>query len=113
MREAVAAICAGACRRTPIEILPGKPWSRSSRRLQQGTAVRELMTYPPFAGRRPIFIGDDITDESAFAVLPDFDGLPISVGRKVPGVELCFDGPTRRAPVARAIIPKATLLAAS
>jgi trehalose 6-phosphate phosphatase len=59
----------------------------------KGTAVRELMTYPPFAGRAPIFIGDDTTDEAAFEVVPEFKGLAISVGRKVPGVDAVFDTP--------------------
>jgi trehalose 6-phosphate phosphatase len=59
----------------------------------KGTAVRELMTYPPFAGRAPIFIGDDVNDEAAFEVLPDFKGFAISVGRKVPGVNAVFQTP--------------------
>lgn len=59
----------------------------------KGSAVRELMTFPPFAGRTPIFIGDDTTDEAAFEVLPDFNGLAISVGRQVPGVEAVFQTP--------------------
>jgi trehalose 6-phosphate phosphatase len=60
----------------------------------KGTAVRELMTYPPFAGRAPIFIGDDTTDEAAFDVVPEFDGLALSVGRKVPGVDGRFQSPS-------------------
>jgi trehalose 6-phosphate phosphatase len=59
----------------------------------KGTAVRELMTYPPFAGRAPIFIGDDTTDEDAFEVVPEFKGLSISVGRRVPGVDAVFETP--------------------
>ena len=59
----------------------------------KGTAVRELMTYPPFAGRAPIFVGDDTTDEAAFEVLPEFNGFAISVGRKVPGVNAVFQSP--------------------
>jgi len=35
----------------------------------------ELMTRGPFRGRRPFFIGDDVTDESVFAIMPDLDGL--------------------------------------
>jgi trehalose 6-phosphate phosphatase len=52
----------------------------------KGSAVRELMTFPPFVGRTPIFVGDDITDETAFAVMPEFHGVAISVGRRVPGI---------------------------
>jgi trehalose 6-phosphate phosphatase len=59
----------------------------------KGSAIRELMTYPPFAGRTPIFIGDDVTDESAFAVMPDFNGLAMSVGRKLPGIMRTFQSP--------------------
>jgi trehalose 6-phosphate phosphatase len=59
----------------------------------KGTAVRELMKHRPFAGRFPIFIGDDITDEAAFAVMPEFNGVAISVGRKVPGILGVFHSP--------------------
>jgi trehalose 6-phosphate phosphatase len=51
------------------------------------------MTHAPFAGRRPVFIGDDVTDEAAFAVLPEFDGIGISVGRDFPGTVANFPGP--------------------
>ena len=59
----------------------------------KATAVRELMTYPPFTDRRPIFIGDDVTDLGVFDVLPDFNGIGVSVGRRVAGVDACFDRP--------------------
>ena len=51
----------------------------------KGTGLRRIMAQPPFAGRRPIFLGDDVTDEDGFAVLPEFDGIGISVGRLLPG----------------------------
>ena len=60
----------------------------------KATAVRELMTMPPFAGRRPVFIGDDVTDLGVFEIVPDFDGIGISVGLSVPGVNACFERPT-------------------
>jgi trehalose 6-phosphate phosphatase len=60
----------------------------------KGTAIRELMSHPPFAGRRPVFVGDDTTDETAFAVMPEFDGLAVSVGRMVPGVAKRFETPS-------------------
>jgi len=77
-----------------FELLTGKAVIEvKSVGFDKGTAVRELMTHPPFAGRTPIFIGDDVTDEAAFEVLPEFKGYAISVGRKVPGVNAVFQTP--------------------
>ena len=59
----------------------------------KGTGIRELMKCAPFRGRQPIFIGDDVTDEAAFAVLPEFDGIGFSVGRELPGVAGFFQTP--------------------
>jgi trehalose 6-phosphate phosphatase len=56
--------------------------------------VRELMQHAPFKGRRPIFIGDDVTDEAAFAVLPEFNGVGFSVGREVQGIAGMFEQPS-------------------
>ena len=59
----------------------------------KGSAVRDLMTYPPFKGRAPIFVGDDRTDEDAFKVVPEFNGQAMSVGRKLPGIDKYFECP--------------------
>jgi len=78
-----------------IEVLPGKSVIEiKPAGFNKGSAVRELMRQPPFRGRRPLFIGDDKTDEAAFAVLPEFAGLGFSVGRMVPGVKGHFDAPS-------------------
>jgi trehalose 6-phosphate phosphatase len=77
-----------------FEILPGKfVLEVKPRGFDKGTGLREMMGYAPFAGRRPIFIGDDTTDRAAFAVLPDYDGIGFSVGGIVAGASYNFDGP--------------------
>ena len=60
----------------------------------KATGVLELMKHEPFKGRRPFFIGDDVTDESVFAIMPDLDGLAFSVGRRAKGVAAHFDAPS-------------------
>ena len=93
VREAVHTICAGFPQGL-LEILPGnKVIEVKQSGFDKGTAVRELMRFPPFAGRRPIFIGDDTTDEMVFPVLPEFGGIGFSVGRRVDGAAGCFDTP--------------------
>src|SRR5882757_6863745 len=78
----------------PIEVLPGKCVCEIKHSgFNKATGVRELMTHEPFKGRRPFFIGDDVTDESVFAIMPDLDGLAFSVGRRAQGVADHFDEP--------------------
>ena len=59
----------------------------------KGVAVCELMKSAPFAQRIPLFVGDDVTDESVFAVMPALGGFGYSVGWEVPGVSGTFGGP--------------------
>jgi trehalose 6-phosphate phosphatase len=79
----------------PIEILPGKCVCEIKHSgFTKATGVRELMTREPFKGRRPLFIGDDVTDETVFGIMPDYDGLAFSVGRRAHGVAGHFDAPS-------------------
>jgi trehalose 6-phosphate phosphatase len=79
----------------PIEVLPGKCVCEIKHSgFTKASGVRELMTHAPFKGRRPFFIGDDVTDESVFAIMPDMDGLACSVGRRAKGVAGHFDAPS-------------------
>ncbi|MCR0981737.1 trehalose-phosphatase [Roseomonas populi] len=45
----------------------------------KGGAVRRLMAIPPFQGRRPIFIGDDVTDEDGMAACAEYGGYGLRV----------------------------------
>jgi trehalose 6-phosphate phosphatase len=47
-------------------------------------AVRAFMEVPPFAGSRPVFIGDDVTDEDGFAAAEELGGFGILVGDRSP-----------------------------
>src|ERR1700709_2598257 len=79
----------------PIEVLPGKCVCEIKHSgFNKASGVLELMTHEPFKGRRPFFIGDDVTDESVFAIMPDLRGLSFSVGRRAKGVAGHFDAPS-------------------
>lgn len=78
----------------PVEILPGKlVVDIKPAAINKGSAVSDLMQYPPFAGRHPIFIGDDTTDLPVFGVIPKFGGRAYSVGGIVADVAGHFDTP--------------------
>src|SRR6266849_10023932 len=77
-----------------IEVLPGKCVCEIKHSgFNKATGVLELMAHEPFKGRRPIFIGDDVTDEAVFGIMPDLGGLAFSVGRRATGVADHFDEP--------------------
>lgn len=46
----------------------------------KGVALRRLAATVPFAGRRPVMVGDDTTDEDAILAAQDLGGLGIRVG---------------------------------
>jgi trehalose 6-phosphate phosphatase len=93
LQAAVVAMCDQMPAGT-VEVLPGKAVIEvKPARVGKASAVVELMKHAPFRGRRPIFIGDDVTDEPVFGVIPQFGGLGFSVGRIVAGVDGHFSRP--------------------
>lgn len=93
LNAAVAEVCARSAE-DAVEVLAGKAMVEvKPNRVSKAIAVRELMKYPPFAGRHPIFIGDDVTDEPVFGIIPEFGGMGFSVGHVAPGADGYFDRP--------------------
>lgn len=50
----------------------------------KGTAIERLMQTSPFAGRTPVYAGDDFTDEDGFMTINTLGGLSIIVGDRRP-----------------------------
>jgi trehalose 6-phosphate phosphatase len=46
----------------------------------KGSVIAEFMAEQPFRGRKPVFIGDDVTDEHGFERVNLLDGLTVKVG---------------------------------
>jgi trehalose 6-phosphate phosphatase len=93
LRAAVETICTEA-KPGSIEILPGKfVVEIKAAGISKANAVCDLMAYPPFTNRNPIFIGDDTTDEPVFGIISKFGGLGFSVGRIAAEVTGHFDKP--------------------
>jgi trehalose 6-phosphate phosphatase len=79
----------------PIEVLPGKAVCEiKPAGFNKASGVRTLMEIAPFKGRTPVFLGDDVTDESVFGIMPDLRGFAFSVGRPAKGVAGHFADPS-------------------
>lgn len=59
----------------------------------KGTALAQIACRPPFKGRRPVMIGDDVGDESAFIVAERLGGVALRVaGEHFSSDAADFDG---------------------
>lgn len=93
VRDAVAAICS-RFPELPIVVLPGKSVVEVKLTgFDKATGVARLLKVAPFAGRRPVFLGDDVTDECVFPTLAAHGGFGFAVGRHIDTAEGYFSGP--------------------
>jgi trehalose 6-phosphate phosphatase len=71
--------------RSGLALQRGKMVAELRRRgSDKGAALRRLMAEPPFAGARPVFVGDDLTDEDAFKAAASLGGEGVLVGADRP-----------------------------
>lgn len=60
----------------------------------KGTAIQHLMAQPLMMGTTPVFAGDDVTDETGFAVVAAMGGYGVLVGNPRPtGARFCLPDP--------------------
>lgn len=81
-------------RRQGIEIMPGHCVFEVRRQgIDKGAAVGRFMASAPFAGRRPVFIGDDVTDEAGFRAVNSAGGIAVAVGTPREGAQALLPDP--------------------
>ncbi len=85
-RPELAEACAVAVgevvsRTAGLKILEGKMvYELKPAGITKGMAVMAFLGEPPFHGRVPVFAGDDLTDEFAFAAVNQAGGVSIKIG---------------------------------
>jgi trehalose 6-phosphate phosphatase len=75
VRSVQARLGSAYCVQAGKRIIEVKPAGKD-----KGVAVREFMQEEPFAGRMPVFVGDDATDEYGFAMVNRLHGQSVKVG---------------------------------
>jgi trehalose 6-phosphate phosphatase len=68
-----------------FELQPGSyVFEFKPRGMDKGVAVAAFLDEAPFRGRRPVYLGDDLTDEHGFAVANARGGASIRIGERTP-----------------------------
>ena len=80
LRDAALALIAPQADRFQV-LEASMAWEIRPRGVDKGVAVEMLCAEAPFAGRRPIFIGDDVTDEDGIRAARVFSGVGLLVPR--------------------------------
>jgi trehalose 6-phosphate phosphatase len=77
-----------------ISVMNGKMVAEIKPRFaSKAVAVEALMAEPPFAGRRPVYVGDDVTDEDGMRAALALGGVAVKVGAGETVAPHRVDGP--------------------
>jgi trehalose 6-phosphate phosphatase len=83
--ECVRVLRESAAQWPGLEVVPGKMVIEArAYGSNKGVALRAIAGKAPFAGRTPVFVGDDVGDEDGFVAAAELGGYGVKVG----------DGPT-------------------
>lgn len=92
LREAVRRVLAHS--ETPLEVLDAHyAIEVKSPGCDKGSAIAAFLETAAFRGRRPVFVGDDTTDESGLAMVSARGGYAFSVGQPRGGAIAVFKSP--------------------
>jgi trehalose 6-phosphate phosphatase len=104
LQEMTAAVqaCPGVLLLHGKMVLEAKPAATD-----KGGAIAAFMRESPFAGRRPVFAGDDTTDEAGFAFVQQVGGQGVKVGKgpSAATLRLASPGALRAALLAASVSP--------
>ncbi len=76
-----------------FRLIPGKMvFELAPRGHNKGKAIAAMMNRKPFAGRRPVFVGDDVTDEDGFRTVNAMHGISVRVGQDRDSAAACSLG---------------------
>lgn len=66
---------------SPLTVMQGKAIREvKPKTIDKGTAITRFMQQAPFAQRKPLYLGDDVTDEAGFECVNQSGGMSIKVG---------------------------------
>ena len=77
-----------------VEVIAGKSlYEARPNHVNKGLALHLLMRQAPFAGRRPVYVGDDTTDEDGIRAAQALGGIGIKVGEGGSAAALRLENP--------------------
>jgi len=97
LESAVKALALAAAAQSPhpLRLIRGKSvFELVPAGIDKGQAIDRFLALPPYAGRIPVFLGDDLTDEDGFRAINRAGGLSAHVGQRDTAARYRLTSPT-------------------